>query len=553
MLRSLQIENYAIIHSLNISFDDGFTVITGETGAGKSIVLGALSLILGSRADTSILYDKTRKCFVEGHFDIKNLHLNTFFEENDIDYDDETILRREVNEKGKSRAFINDTPVNLQTLRALAVQLVDIHSQHHILLFNDDTFRVKVIDEYAKLSSQVSHYQQLLEEYNKAHRSYEELVQKQQEAEAERDFVAYITEEIENANLYDGELEENEKQINLLSNAEEIKNRLYQVSQILSESEESVLINLKSAQRLYDNLKEYSEEYQEYSERIDKLIVELEDIAFDTSKKSDEVEVSPAKLEQLQERHDLIYFLLQKHHLNTVAELCQKRDEGKEKLQHIEDNKQAIEELDKLQKKLYAETMAVAEEISKKRQAASKKLSQVIMAKLQLLGMKDAVLEITFDRRKQFAKNGIDEVKYLFSANKGSALNEIEKVASGGEISRLMLAIKSVISETSLLPTIIFDEIDTGISGETAGKVAALMHEISLQRQLLVITHLPQVAAKAKLHYYIYKETKDNNTYTNIRTLDADEHEMEIAKMMSGDKVSAATLQAAKELIHPQK
>lgn len=553
MLRSLQIENYALIHSLNITFDDGFTVITGETGAGKSIVLGALSLILGSRADTSILYDKTRKCFVEGHFDIRNLHLNTFFEENDIDYDDDTILRREVNEKGKSRAFINDTPVNLQTLRALAVQLVDIHSQHHILLLNDDSFRIKIIDEYAKLAPQVFHYQQLLEKYNHTRRNYEELVRKQQEAESERDFVAFITEELENANLYEDELEDNEKQIHLLSNAEEIKNRLYHISQILSESEESVLIHLKSAQKLYDNLKEYSGEYKDYSERIDKIIIELEDIAFDTSKQSDEVEVSPEKLEQLKERHDLIYSLLQKHHLNTVTELCQKRDEGKEKLQHIEDNKQVIEDLEILQKQLYEATMSAAKEISKKRKEASVQLSKVIMGKLHLLGMKDAVLQISFDQRPQFAKSGIDEVKYLFSANKGSSLNEIEKVASGGEISRLMLAIKSVISETSLLPTIIFDEIDTGISGETAGKVAALMHEISLQRQLLVITHLPQVAAKAKLHYYIFKETRDNDTFTNIRTLDENEHEVEIAKMMSGDKVSAAALQAAKELIYFQK
>ena len=549
MLRSLQIENYALIRSLNITFDEGFTVITGETGAGKSIMLGALSLILGSRADTSVLFDKSRKCFVEGRFDLSKLTLQPFFEEHDIDYDEETILRREVNEKGKSRAFINDTPVTLQTLRELAVQLVDIHSQHHILLFNDDTFRIKVIDEYAGLTAQAMAYNQTLAEYHAASRQYNELVQRQQEDENERDFITYISDEIDNAHLYEGEKEDVEKQITLLDNAELIKGKLYTAARLLAEEEPNIIEQLKAVRKQYEELAQYNNELADYASRIDKVIIELEDIAFDTSKKCDEIEVNPEKLEQLKERIDLIFFLLQKHHLNTIAELLAKMEEGRKRLQLMEDHQQQIAQMAEKKEKLYQQVMASAEKLSQQRQKAASRLEKEIVGKLHLLGMNDAVLHIDFSRLSQPAKSGLDEVKYLFSANRGATPNEIEKVASGGEISRLMLAIKSVISAANFLPTIIFDEIDTGISGETAGKVAAMMQDISQQRQLLVITHLPQVAAKGKLHYYIYKEIIDDNTYTNIRKLKEEEREQEIAKMMSGKQISTAALQAAKELI----
>ena len=549
MLRSLQIENYALIRSLNITFDEGFTVITGETGAGKSIMLGALSLILGSRADTSVLFDKSRKCFVEGRFDLSKLTLQPFFEEHDIDYDEETILRREVNEKGKSRAFINDTPVTLQTLRELAVQLVDIHSQHHILLFNDDTFRIKVIDEYAGLTAQAAAYNQTLAEYHAASRQYNELVQRQQEDENERDFITYISDEIDNAHLYEGEKEDVEKQITLLDNAELIKGKLYTAARLLAEEEPNIIEQLKAVRKQYEELAQYNNELADYASRIDKVIIELEDIAFDTSKKCDEIEVNPEKLEQLKERIDLIFFLLQKHHLNTIAELLAKMEEGRKRLQLMEDHQQQIAQMAEKKEKLYQQVMASAEKLSQQRQKAASRLEKEIVGKLHLLGMNDAVLHIDFSRLSQPAKSGLDEVKYLFSANRGATPNEIEKVASGGEISRLMLAIKSVISAANFLPTIIFDEIDTGISGETAGKVAAMMQDISQQRQLLVITHLPQVAAKGKLHYYIYKEIIDDNTYTNIRKLKEEEREQEIAKMMSGKQISTAALQAAKELI----
>ena len=549
MLRSLQIENYALIRSLNITFDEGFTVITGETGAGKSIMLGALSLILGSRADTSVLFDKSRKCFVEGRFDLSKLALQPFFEEHDIDYDEETILRREVNEKGKSRAFINDTPVTLQTLRELAVQLVDIHSQHHILLFNDDTFRIKVIDEYAGLTAQAIAYNQTLVEYHAASRQYNELVQRQQEDENERDFITYISDEIDNAHLYEGEKEDVEKQITLLDNAELIKGKLYTAARLLAEEEPNIIEQLKAVRKQYEELAQYNNDLADYASRINKAIIELEDIAFDTSKKCDEIEVNPEKLEQLKERIDLIFFLLQKHHLNTIAELLAKMEEGRKRLQLMEDHQQQIAQMAEKKEKLYQQVMASAEKLSQQRQKAASHLEKEIVSKLQLLGMNDAVLHIDFSRLSQPTKSGLDEVKYLFSANRGATPNEIEKVASGGEISRLMLAIKSVISAANFLPTIIFDEIDTGISGETAGKVAAMMQDISQQRQLLVITHLPQVAAKGKLHYYIYKEIIDDNTYTNIRKLKEEEREQEIAKMMSGKQISTAALQAAKELI----
>jgi len=549
MLRSLQIENYALIRSLNITFDEGFTVITGETGAGKSIMLGALSLILGSRADTSVLFDKSRKCFVEGHFDLSKLALQPFFEEHDIDYDDETILRREVNEKGKSRAFINDTPVTLQTLRELAVKLVDIHSQHHILLFNDDTFRIKVIDEFAGLTAESAAYNATLAEYHTAARQYNELVKQQQDDENERDFITYVSDEIDNAHLYEGEKEEVEKQITLLDNAELIKGKLYTAAQLLAEEEPNIIEQLKAVRKQYEELASYDSDLGDYASRIDKVIIELEDIAFDTSKKCDEIEVNPEKLELLKERIDLIYFLLQKHHLNTIAELLGKMEEGRKRLQMMEDHQQQIAEMAKQRDALYQKVIDMATQLSQTRQTAAKQLEKAITEKLRLLGMNDAVLHIDFSRLDQPSKAGLDEVKYLFTANRGAAPDEIAKVASGGEISRLMLAIKSVISATNFLPTIIFDEIDTGISGETAGKVAAMMQDISQQRQLLVITHLPQVAAQGKLHYYIFKEIIDNHTYTNIRKLKEEEREQEIAKMISGEKVSSATLETARELL----
>lgn len=549
MLRSLHIENYALIHSLNIAFDEGFTVITGETGAGKSIMLGALSLILGSRADTTILHDKNRKCYVEGRFDISSLALQSFFAEKDIDYDDETILRREVNEKGKSRAFINDTPVTLPILRELAVQLVDIHSQHHSLLLNNDSFRINVIDEYAGLTAQTSAYRSVLAEYHTCIRKYNELVKKKQENEAERDFITYITDEIENAHLHEGEKEEVEKLISLLDNAELIKKRLYTAARLLSEEEPNIIEQLRSVKRLYEELAQYNNELSDYASRIDNVIIELEDVAFDTSKKCDETEVNPAKLEQLKERIDQIYFLLQKHRLNSISELIKKMEEGKRKLKMMDDSHLQIAEIESQKIQLQQKVTVMASKLSEQRQAAASQLEKEITDKLQLLGMNDALLNITFGHLNQPSQNGIDEIKFLFTANRGAIPNEIEKVASGGEISRIMLAIKSVISAANFLPTIIFDEIDTGISGETAGKVASLMQDISQQRQLLAITHLPQVAAKGKLHYYIFKEVVDNKTFTNIRKLQDEEREHEIAKMISGEHISSAAMQTARELI----
>ena len=392
-------------------------------------------------------------------------------------------------------------------------------------------------------------YNQTLAEYHAASRQYNELVQRQQEDENERDFITYISDEIDNAHLYEGEKEDVEKQITLLDNAELIKGKLYTAARLLAEEEPNIIEQLKAVRKQYEELAQYNSELADYATRIDKVIIELEDIAFDTSKKCDEIEVNPEKLEQLKERIDLIFFLLQKHHLNTIAELLAKMEEGRKRLQLMEDHQQQITQMAEKKEKLYQQVMASAEKLSQQRQKAASLLEKEIVGKLHLLGMNDAVLHINFSRLSQPAKSGLDDVKYLFSANRGATPNEIEKEPSGGEISRLMLAIKSVISAANFLPTIIFDEIDTGISGETAGKVAAMMQDISQQRQLLVITHLPQVAAKGKLHYYIYKEIIDDNTYTNIRKLKDEEREQEIAKMMSGKQISAAALQAAKELI----
>lgn len=549
MLRSLHIENYALIRSLQIQFDKGLTVITGETGAGKSILMGALSLILGNRADTGVLFDKSKKCSVEAVFDIKNISLASFFEQNDLDYQDNTIIRREITESGKSRAFINDTPVNLTVLKALASRLIDIHSQHQNLLFQNEDFRMEVVDEFAQIRQDVMSYRSVFKEFKQTENELAELLARQREHLEKQDFLQFVYDELSAANLLSGEQEELEQDIDFLSHTETIKDHCFQMAQLLSESEGSVLNQLHDVRSLSSQISSYHPDIKTVNERLESAFIELKDLSNEIMSLNNKVDYDPELLERKRQRLDLLNSLQLKHHVSSVEALLEKRDSIQQELSAFTNDEQAIEQLKARGEQLKADAQERAAAISKKRKAVLTALQDKILEKARQLGMPDAQFVIRLEQNDTLQKNGIDSVSYLFSANRGVEVAELEKVVSGGEMSRLMLAVKSVISDRSVLPTVVFDEIDTGISGEMAGKVAKLMKEMSQARQLLVITHLPQIAAKGTTHYQVFKQLIGEKSHTQVRKLEPAERIEEIAKMMSGDACGDAALQAAKELI----
>lgn len=549
MLRALQIENYAIIKSLHLTFDSGFTAITGETGAGKSILLGALSLILGHRVDNSILYDKSKKCFIEGSFDIKNLNLDPFFAFHDLDYQEITILRREISETGKSRAFINDTPVNLSQLKELAQYLVDIHSQNHHLLIENQNFKLQIVDDFAQNGSLLSQYKDLLKQYKSIESELESLKEFRNKALLEKDFYEFQAHELSEAKLNPGELDDIEKQIAILSHADLIKTSLQASTHLISNKEDNILHLLNELKNTLHSVAPFDDKLNQLFHRLDSLVIELKDIDFEINTLEDEVDVNPETLSLLSDRFDLLNRLLQKHRVHTLDELIHIETEINQKLLDFSDNQSKIEQLDQQKEELYQQVFTIGNQISQQRTRQIPNLEAEIGEYISTIGMPNGKIKIELEKTNHFYDNGIDKVTFLFSANKGIPLAEIEKVASGGEMSRLMLAIKAVISQNSYLPTIIFDEIDTGISGDTAFKVAQLMQKMASDRQLLVITHLPQIAAKAKLHYFVYKEILDDKTFTNVKKIDHDERIEVIAGMISGVSLSESSRMTAKELI----
>ena len=549
MLLSLHIENYALISSLQVQFDKGMTVITGETGAGKSIIMGALSLILGNRADLGVLFDKSKKCSVEAVFDIKDLSLASFFEQNDLDYQENTIIRREITESGKSRAFINDTPVNLSVLKEFASRLIDIHSQHHNLLFQNADFRIAVLDEFARTQSAAVAYRSVLKEFKQKETELSRRLELQRNRLEKRDFMQFVCDELSSAHLQAGEDEQLEQEIDFLSHTETIKENCCQISQLLSEKEGSVLDQLHEIRSLSAAISSYHPDIKSVNERLESAFIDLKDLSNELVSLNDKVEYDPDLLEKKRQRLDLLNTLEQKHRVSSVEALLDKLKVVQDELAALSDDEQNLETLKSECERLQSDASARAKELSKKRIAAVPSLQKEILKKVKQLGMPDAQFVIKITPADTLQKNGIDEVQYLFSANKGVDMAELEKVASGGEMSRLMLAVKSVISDRSVLPTVVFDEIDTGISGEMAGKVAKLMKEMSQARQLLVITHLPQIAAKGTSHYQVFKEVIGEKSRTQVRKLEREGRIQEIAKMMSGDACGEAALQAAKELI----
>ncbi len=551
MLRGLQIENYVLIKSLNIRFDNGFIVITGETGAGKSILMGALALILGNRAESNVLYDKSKKCVVEAEFDVGELPLKDFFEENDIDYEPLTFIRREILTNAKSRAFINDTPVTLQLLKQLTDQLIDIHSQHHHLFLKRSSFRIEVIDMFGKLFNESNRYQKYFRQFKQVEIAYHSLAKKVFQDRQQLSFLEFVNKELEEAQLKEEEQEELESKISFFENAELVKTNLYYAGELLSEKEEdNILTLLQNVLQNYRQASTFNKNITPLEERLYVVFNELKDISFETSKIGESIDFNPDEIEKVRERLDLIYSLQQKHHVTSIKQLLQLKEDVQSQIDTLFTHEEELKQLEKKRDTLKEKTLYHAMQLSEKRRCILPSFEQEILSKLRRLGMEDSLFEIQLSNRKEPNEQGVDEVDYLFSANIGTLPTELEKIASGGEISRVMLAIKSSISEKTLLPTIIFDEIDTGISGKTAGKVADLMVDIGKCRQLIAITHIPQIAAKGNEHYQVFKKVEEENTYTLIKKLSEEEREYEIAKMISGTRITESSLKAAKELIN---
>ena len=550
MLRKLYIRNYTLIDTLDIQFYSGFSVITGETGAGKSIILGAIGLLLGQRADSKSIKQGADKCVIEAHFNLSKHDMKPFFEENDIEYDDnDTIIRRELTATGKSRAFINDTPVALTTLKELGEQLVDIHSQHQNLLLQKQDFQLSVVDIIASDNKALSSYQHAFTAYHQAER---ELAATKENIERNRqsiDFLQFQYQELSDANLKDGEQEELEVKSDTMTHAEDIKNALYETESTLSADDKGIISSLRS---IWSALKSIDHVYpaaNELAERIDSTYIELKDIAQEVSGDLEDIDFDPSELDNINNRLDRIYDLQKKYHVDSVGELINLRDDLHQQLSTIENSDEALQELQARCQQLRGDCQKAADTLTELRTKAAKVIEKDMLGRLVPLGMPNIRFAIAVEQTEMGA-NGQDKVQFMFSANKSTPLQPIAAVASGGEIARVMLSLKAMISGAVKLPTIIFDEIDTGVSGKIAEQMALMMQEMGLaDRQVISITHLPQIAALGNNHYKVAKTETTNGTVTNMTELTTDERVTEIAQMLSGSDITTAAVENAKELL----
>ncbi len=548
MLKTLTISNYALIDNISVDFNPGLTIITGETGAGKSILIGALNLLTGARADTSVLKDKQKKCVVEAVFDVSKYNLQNFFEQNDLDYETFTIIRREITPQGRSRAFINDTPVNLKILKELTNYLIDIHSQHDTLLLNNPTYQLDVIDTYADNNDLLEKYSSEFTKLRNLQRQLTQLREKAQQEKADYDYYQFQFQQLDEANLQPGEQEELEQEQQQLSHTEEIKNSLGQILFLLADEENGANDRVRQAQRSAEEIIEYLPKAKELAQRLESVYIELQDLTGETEVLFNDIEYDPERLQQINARLDLIYELQHKFNVETVEQLIELKDQFEQKLLNINSYDEQIQQLETQVQQQLDVVQKLANQLSERRQAAITVFEKEVMQLLRQLGMPNAVFNVKLEKT-DLTSTGHDKITFYFSANKKVEPQPITKVASGGELSRLMLAIKYLVGQSKTLPTIIFDEIDTGISGEIADKTGQLIKKLSKNIQVIDITHLPQIAAKADTHILVYKTDRPEGTVTQLKVLSDDERVTEIAKMLSGEQVTQAAVEHAKSLI----
>ncbi len=549
MISSLSVKNYALIKNINVNFKKGLNIITGETGAGKSILTGALSLLLGARADFSVLNDKQKKCIVEAEFNIKNYNLSDFFDKNNLDYDEITIIRREINTNGKSRAFINDTPVNLSVLKNFTENLIDIHSQNQNQIINNKDFTIKILDSYCNYNELLKKYKDNFNNYKKTKIELIEFKENIKKQKNDLDYLQYQYEQLNKIELENINQSEIEEEIEKLSHVEEIKNALSQATFYLNETDENIISNLNSIKNTIAKISSYYSKATEIHNRLESVIIEINDIASDIEIENSNLEFNPELLDKLNQTLDNIYSLQTKHNVKTVEELLQIKENINNKINDITISDEKILNIEKKLSELKTKTYKLATEIHEIRTKKAVKLSENITEIIKKLGMPNSDFKINVKKTQDLSANGISYIDFVFTANKNEELKPVSKSASGGEISRIMLALKSVISKNLILRTIIFDEIDTGISGEIADKMGNLFKQISKSIQIISITHLPQIAAKGDNHFKIFKKEEQNKTTTNIKLLNTDERINEIAKMLSGEKLTKAALNNAKELL----
>lgn len=549
MIRTLSIQNYAIIESLEIRFSERLSIITGETGAGKSILLGALGLIMGKRADTKVLYDQSQKCVVEATFDVSPYNLQEFFAQNDLDYERETVVRREITASGKSRAFVNDTPVTLGVLSDLSEQLIDLHQQFDTLNIQDAQFQQRVVDALAGTKAQVMEYNQQYRRFDEGRKRLAQLVQRSQQASKESDFIQFQLEELQKAKLRKGEQEQLEQEQKQLSHAEEIKRVLSRIAGHLNENENCLTAQLQSMAQKVEHISEFHAKLPALVERFEGLIYELEDVAGEFSGIADDTEYDGERLQEIAERLDLLYRLQNKHHLSSDAELIEFQENLEGQLQGNED---LSEEIAQLERDLTTQEQSLREQakgISTQRRSIVEDFQKRVQTLLAQLSMPHARMQVQIEDTTDLLPTGMNIIRYLFATNKGSRFEEIKNVASGGELSRLALCIKSLIANALPLPTLIFDEIDSGVSGEVAMQMGNILQSLSSGHQVISITHSPQISSKADAHYFVHKRVQGDRTLTQVRLLDAEERVLEIAKMLSGNPPTESAKENARELL----
>ncbi|MBK7964233.1 MAG: DNA repair protein RecN [Bacteroidetes bacterium] len=551
MLKQLSVKNYILIDELDIRLDKGLGIITGETGAGKSILLGALGLMLGQRADVGELLDKKKKCIIEGVFDVRAYQMNSFFEEKELDYSEECTIRREINPEGKSRAFVNDTPVNLTTLKELSSKLVDIHSQHESLLLGNRSFQLNVLDAYAGNSDLLRSYKSSFNSWKHAEKQYLGLLEEEAKSKSDFDYLNFQYNEISALKLKEGEQSALESEQQKLEHGEEIVEQLNRSVSIIRDGDENVVAQLNVVHQLLSGLKKYDEQFALQSDRLQSVLIELKDIHSELEDSIDKLQLDPKRLEEINERLSFIYNLQKKHRLNTVEELLQFEAELSQKLQRISSFEDEILRLKKEVDEKKSQLLKSGDARTSSRKKAIPALEKEVTQQLSELAMPHAVLRIALIEENEniFTADGMERIQFLFSANKGGEFKELAKVASGGEMSRLMLCIKSIMARLTAMPTVIFDEIDTGISGETAARVGAILKQMAKDHQVLAITHLPQIASKGNTHFLVYKEVKKSTTRSQLRILNEAERLNEIARMLSGEVLTEAALDNARVLL----